>query len=165
MLQAPATFGEEVDRAVALAPFGLGPGDADPKLPPQIVSTGVPQLLVPVGDAGVLDRVAPAETALRDLLSGTGCITAYLVSSDADRAVAQARSFFLDPTGVSEDPATGSAAGPLMAYLNARTGVQRLAIEQGVAMGRPSRLLCESAPSGIRVAGDVVVVFDGTLTL
>ena len=66
--------------------------------------------------------------------------------------------------GISEDPATGSAAGPLMAYAHARTGVARLAIDQGVAMGRASRLLCE-AGERVRVAGDAVVVFEATVEL
>jgi trans-2,3-dihydro-3-hydroxyanthranilate isomerase len=65
---------------------------------------------------------------------------------------------------VAEDPATGSAAGPLCAYLHERTGAARVDIEQGVAMGRPSRLLCE-AGERVRVAGDVVLLADGELDL
>ena len=51
-----------------------------------------------------------------------------------------------------------------MAYANARTGAARLTIDQGVAMGRPSRLLCE-AGERVRVAGDAVVVFQATVDL
>jgi predicted PhzF superfamily epimerase YddE/YHI9 len=51
-----------------------------------------------------------------------------------------------------------------MAYAHARTGAARLAIDQGVAMGRPSRLVCEAAER-VRVAGDVVALFDATLLL
>ena len=47
-----------------------------------------------------------------------------------------ARSLFLGTTGVREDPATGSAAGPLCAYIAREIGVRALTIQQGVAIGR-----------------------------
>ena len=77
---------------------------------------------------------------------------------------AAARSFFVDAAGAVEDPATGSAAGPLMAYLHARTGVARVTIAQGVAMGRASELRCE-AGERVRVGGDAVVILEGRLEL
>ena len=164
MLQEPAAFGDEVDPARALGPLGLEADDAHPELPPQVVSTGIAHLMVPVRRAAALDRVAPDLGALRDLLSALGCTCAYVVLAEPERETARARSFFVDLTAVAEDPATGSAAGPLMAYLHARAGARRLTIEQGVELGRPSRLECE-AGDRVRVAGDVVVLFDGTLTL
>jgi trans-2,3-dihydro-3-hydroxyanthranilate isomerase len=164
MVQEPAAFGPEVEPAVALGALGLGGAESDPDLPPQVVSTGLAQLVVPARDAGALDRVAPDGAALRALLEGRGCTCAYLVHLDPAGETAAARSFFLDGATVLEDPATGSAAGPLMAYAHARTGVDRLAIDQGVAMGRPSRLVCE-AGERVRVGGDVVVVFESTVAL
>jgi trans-2,3-dihydro-3-hydroxyanthranilate isomerase len=65
-----------------------------------------------------------------------------------------------------EDPATGSAAGPLCAYLAAGLDWPTVEILQGVEMGRPSRLRAEVAPGGeVRVGGDVVALIDGTLVL
>jgi trans-2,3-dihydro-3-hydroxyanthranilate isomerase len=64
-----------------------------------------------------------------------------------------------------EDPATGSAAGPLMAYANVRLGTQRLDVAQGVEMGRPSRLVAEMEDGRPRVGGDVVVLVTGSLRL
>jgi trans-2,3-dihydro-3-hydroxyanthranilate isomerase len=164
MLQEPAEFGAEVDPARALAPLRMDAADAHPELPPQIVSTGIAHLMVPVRDLGVLERATPDLAGLRELLCAVGCTCAYLAAVDPDRGTARARSFFLETTTVAEDPATGSAAGPLMAYLHARTGAARLTIEQGVEMGRPSRIECE-AGERVRVAGEAVVVFDGTLAL
>jgi trans-2,3-dihydro-3-hydroxyanthranilate isomerase len=164
MLQEPAELGAEVEPARALAPLGLAAADAHPELPPQMVSTGLAQLIVPVHDAAVLDRVAPDVAALRELLGRLGCTCAYLAFCQPEREAARARSFFLEATAVAEDPATGSAAGPLMAYLHARAGAARLIIDQGVEMGRPSRLECE-AGERVRVAGEAVVVLDGTLAL
>jgi trans-2,3-dihydro-3-hydroxyanthranilate isomerase len=164
MLQEPAAFGAEVEPAVALRALGLDAGEADPALPPQVVATGLAQLVVPVREPAALDRVAPDAALLRALLEEHGCTCAYLAWLDGDGEAAAARSFFLDGAAVLEDPATGSAAGPLMAYASARTGAVRLAIDQGVAMGRPSRLLCE-AGERMRVAGDVVVLFESTVAL
>jgi len=164
MLQEPAAFGPEVDPARVLSALGLSRGDAHPDLVPQVVSTGLAMLLVPVATTAALERVATHAATLRDLHGELGTTCAYVFSWLPGRDRAHARSFFLDQVGVSEDPATGSAAGPLMAYLHARAGEERLTIEQGVAMGRPSRLLCE-AGERVRVAGDAVVVMEGTVSL
>jgi trans-2,3-dihydro-3-hydroxyanthranilate isomerase len=164
MLQEPATFGPEVDEDAVMRALGLRPGDAAPELPAQVVGTGIAQLIVPVGAADVLDRVAPDAAALGALLGGPGCVCAYVAFLDSDGETASARSFFVDGGAAVEDPATGSAAGPLMAYAHARTGAARLEIQQGVAMGRASRLLCE-AGDRVRVAGDAVVVFETTVDL
>jgi len=163
MLQEPAELGDEVDPGRALAPLGLDAADAHPELPPQVVSTGIAQLIVPVRGADVLDRVAPDLGALRELLGALRCTCAYLAFCEPDREAARARSFFV-AAAVTEDPATGSAAGPLMAYLHARAGAARLTIEQGVEMGRPSRLECE-AGERVSVAGDAVVVLEGTVAI
>jgi trans-2,3-dihydro-3-hydroxyanthranilate isomerase len=164
MLQEPAQFGDEMEPGRALAPLGLAEGDGHPDLPPQVVSTGIAQLIIPVREAGALDRIAPDVAAVRELLGVLRCTCAYLAFCEPDREAARARSFFAETAGLAEDPATGSAAGPLMAYLHARTGAERLTIEQGVEMGRASRLRCE-AGDRVRVAGDAVVVLDGTLAL
>jgi trans-2,3-dihydro-3-hydroxyanthranilate isomerase len=164
MLQEPADLGDEVEPGRALAPLGLEAADAHPQLPPQVVSTGIAHLMVPVRAADVLARVAPDPALLPELLAAVRCTCAYLAFCEPERERARARSFFLGATGVAEDPATGSAAGPLMAYLHARAGAARLTVEQGVEMDRPSRIDCE-AGERVRVAGDAVVVLDGTLAL
>jgi trans-2,3-dihydro-3-hydroxyanthranilate isomerase len=64
-----------------------------------------------------------------------------------------------------EDPATGSAAGPLCAYLARREGRTRVEIDQGVEMGRPSRLWARLEGDRARVGGGVVAIVDGTLEL
>ena len=66
--------------------------------------------------------------------------------------------------GVIGDPATGSAAGPLLAYLRERdAAADELTVHQGVEMGRPSRIDCAWERDRPRVSGDVVVVADGHL--
>jgi trans-2,3-dihydro-3-hydroxyanthranilate isomerase len=164
MLQEPAVFGEEVDPREALEPLGLAASDADPRLPPQAVSTGLRHLLVPVADAAALDRARPDPQRLAGLIERTGATAAYLAFHDAARGRARARAFFIEDGRVAEDPGTGSAAGPLCVYLHARTGAERIDVEQGVAMGRPCLLRCE-AGDRVRVAGDVTLVAVGELLL
>jgi PhzF family phenazine biosynthesis protein len=70
--------------------------------------------------------------------------------------------------GIAEDPATGSAAGPLAARLAATGQIldqATVVIEQGHALGRPSRIQVEVRGPRIRVGGSGLVVAEGTLTL
>jgi trans-2,3-dihydro-3-hydroxyanthranilate isomerase len=166
MLQEPAEFGAEVDPAAALAAIGLTDADADPELPPQVVSTGAPQLIVPLRDRDAAARATPDFAAISALLKAVGAVTLYAAacSPDDEHGSAHARSFAFDE-GIGEDPATGSAAGPLGAYLHARAGTPRLTIAQGIEMGRPSRLETAIEGDRVRVGGAVVVLVDGTLRL
>ena len=149
----PATFGDEVEIDADLHP------DPDPALPAQLVATGVTQLIAPVRS---LDHPWPSFDALEALLGRHGALALYWLVADGEHA--HARSFALDPDTVIEDAATGSAAAPALAYLHERTGVTRLTVDQGEAMGRPSRLECAVEDGGrIRLGGEAVVVLRGTL--
>ena len=164
MRQEPARFGAEPDPSLVLAALGLDVADAHPQLAPQFVSCGIDHLMVPVRDEAVLARPNPDADALGALLAQSDAACAYVCWPEPDGVAVQARSFFLDGAGVAEDPATGSAAGPLCAYLHERTGASHIEIDQGVAMGRPSRLVCD-AGERVRVAGDVVVLIEGEVSL
>jgi trans-2,3-dihydro-3-hydroxyanthranilate isomerase len=159
ILQEPAVFGAEVDAAAIVAAVGLQPQDAHPALPPQHVSTGLATIVAPLRDAGAVSRARKDPAAVAALAEDT--FNLYLCAVDGETA--RARSFPSELEG--EDPATGSAAGPLLAYFNARTGLERVEVAQGVEMGRPSRLLAEMEDGRVRVGGDVVVLVTGTLRL
>ena len=164
MLQEPPRFGARPSPADVLAAAGLPIGAADPQLEPQVVSTGLAHLLVPLKHAALADA-APDRQAMRALLEPIGATVLYLAAIDVDEGVAHARGFFLDPNGITEDPATGSAAGPLLAYLRERGGTGALTVRQGVEMGRPSTIDCAWAGDRPRVSGGVVVVADGHVRL
>ena len=100
----------------------------------------------------------------------------------ADRALAERGMdahgrMFAPALGINEDPATGSAAGPLGAYLvrHGRMtadahGEARIRLEQGMEMGRPSRIeiavaTAGEAITGVRVGGASVLVAEGELLL
>jgi trans-2,3-dihydro-3-hydroxyanthranilate isomerase len=163
MLQEPATFGAEVEAPHVMAAAGLLPGNAHREWMPQTVSTGLPTLIAPVRSEGAIASAAPDFSLVTSLLAGAGAQTLYLAWLDADRA-AHARMFSPLLLG-GEDPATGSAAGPLCAYLHARGIASSVEITQGVKMGRPSTLVAEMSGDRVRVSGGVVTVIRGEVQL
>ena len=163
MLQGPAEFGDEVDAQAAMAAVGLAASDAHPELTPQVVSTGLPTLIVPVAAPDSVERANPDFDAIDNLFGGE-TPTFYLTAWDSAAERARVRMFSRLVLG-GEDPATGSAAGPLCAYLAERAGAARVEIVQGVEMGRPSVLSTEMEGDRIRVAGGVVAVVDGEVRL
>lgn len=165
MLQEAPSFGARPSPADVLTAAGLPVSAGDPQLEPQVVSTGFAHLMVPLRDRDALAAAEPGRHAMRGLLEPIGAMVLYLAAIDVDTGVARARGFFLQPSGVTEDPATGSAAGPLLAYLHARDGTSELVVRQGDDMGRPSTIDCAWADDRPRVSGDVVAIADGHVAL
>jgi trans-2,3-dihydro-3-hydroxyanthranilate isomerase len=164
MLQEPATFGDHVDRALVAAAIGLEVTDLHAELAPQTVSTGLAHLIVPLAGREALNRAVPrGAQALRDLL-GTRAVTIYLAAVDAGGR-ADTRAFFVPQERVVEDPATGSAVGPFCAYLHRHAGIDAVVAAQGELIGRRSRLEARIDGDRVRVAGAVVVVMTGELSL
>lgn len=164
MLQEPAVMGPELDPAAVLPLAGLDAADADPELPVQVVSTGVPQVIVPLRDGAALSRARPDYAAIGPLLVEHEAITLYLAVVDVEGGRADARSF-MRTAEMGEDPATGSAVGPLGAHVAARSGAPGLEVSQGVQMGRPSVLRVSVEGDRVRVGGDAVVLIEGTVHL
>ncbi len=160
VLQEPATFGPELDRDAVLAAVGLTPGDGHPDHAPLVVSTGLPAALVLLRDPSVLARVRYDQPALAAAVPGGANV--YLCALDGREVRAR---MFTSLAAEGEDPATGSAAGPLLAYLQRHDGREAVTVTQGVEMGRPSRLECTWEGGRARVGGDVVVLLTGTLRL
>jgi trans-2,3-dihydro-3-hydroxyanthranilate isomerase len=162
MVQQPAQFGTAPDPELAATALGLRLGDLVPGVPPQVVSTGVPHLLVPVADGALLAHLRLQAGELAALLDQLGVICVYLAAVRDDGRV-RARSFYIDRGLVAEDPATGSAAGPLVALLDRAGVASSIEIDQGAEMARPSRLLAKTSPGGITVGGEAVVVAEAAL--
>jgi trans-2,3-dihydro-3-hydroxyanthranilate isomerase len=163
MLQEPPVSGDEVNSSHVMAAVGLLPGDARRDLTPQVVSTGLPTLIVLVLDDDSIGRAAPDFELIEHLLAGCGAVNLYIAWHDG-AGHAHARMFTRLVEG-GEDPATGSAAGPLCAYLAARGQGDRVAIDQGIEMGRPSRLDAQVDGDRIRVGGSVVPLIEGSVSL
>lgn len=179
MTQARPQFLAAVDNVGPLASaLGLATDDLTVgSLKPQVVSTGVPQLMVPVASLAAVRRVSVDGAALLRLLETVNAQLAFLFTFETESPAAQVhtRSFFINQ-GMGEDPATGSATGGLGAYLVQHAAIPlsqpttRFATEQGLEMGRPSTLYVEvdGAPGQVevvRVGGTAVTVIEGELRL
>jgi trans-2,3-dihydro-3-hydroxyanthranilate isomerase len=164
MLQEPPRLGPALDPAEVLGLVGLSAADADPRLPCRVVGTGVPQVMACVADAGALARAVPDYEGIGALLATHEAITLYLAAVDPEAGRASARSF-LSTAEKGEDPATGSAVGPLCAHVANRTGAERLEVAQGVEMGRPSVLRAAIEGDRVRVGGDAVILAEGVVHL
>lgn len=161
-------FGAVVeDRAELAASLGIGVDDlADEDA--VVISTGAGHLMAPLRSSEVVDRVQPDAARLSAVLRGVGGEGCYTYArQNAPSAAAYAR-FFNPIMGISEDPATGTAAGPLAVRLVADGVVpdgSTVIVEQGHALGRPSRLLVTVSGDRVRLSGAGVCVADGTLHL
>lgn len=152
----------EQDARALYGMFGLTPADAG-ALRPAIVSTGLPDILMPVKDRTLLRALAPdfaAITAFSERLNVTG-VHAFTVGGGG--ITAHARNF-APLYGIDEEAATGTASGALAFYLYRRglvkPGAQNRFV-QGEAMGRPSeiRTLLRETGNGvvIRVGGRAAI--------
>jgi trans-2,3-dihydro-3-hydroxyanthranilate isomerase len=166
--QAAPQFGQTVsDRGELAAALGLSGADLVEDMAAQVVSTGAAHLLVPVRDRARVDRARPDAPRLAATLASVGGQGCYVYSLDpVDRAAVAYARFFNPTVGIHEDPATGSAAGPLVSRLVAQRLVPdgaAVVVEQGHAMGRPSRIGVEVSGDQVSIRGAAVVVAQGTL--
>ena len=181
MTQARPQYGPTADSPAALGE-ALG-GDARtvaPTPPPQVVSTALPQLMIPIAGLERLKALpsggsgAALTAVLRAL--GTECAMCFTLEAERPGADIHCR-MFAPGLGVPEDPATGSAAGALGAYL-VRHGLVKpvagrasITVEQGLEIGRPSLIHVElvaaadGTVSEVRVGGEAVTVITGEVTL
>jgi len=181
MTQALPEFGPEVDDVAGLARV-LG-GDESlipPGLLPQVVSTALPQLMIPVRSLDALSRLPSGgqggELAAFLRAFGTDCAMCYTRETTSPEATVHCR-MFAPGLGVPEDPATGSAAGALGCYLvrhgvlGTEGGTATLTVEQGIEIGRPSRIEVEvesdagGSITRVRVGGRGVTVIEGEVRL
>jgi trans-2,3-dihydro-3-hydroxyanthranilate isomerase len=181
MTQAEPQFGETVTASARLAKALGGAAGLLPRQPaPQLVSTGLPQLMVPIKSLAKLQALPSGGTgmALAKLLDelGTHCAMCYVPETEQPGATVHCR-MFAPGFGVPEDPATGSAAGALGCYLvwhgqvRPHDGVARIVIEQGLEIGRPSLIHVEIGVgnggeiTAVRVGGEAVTVITGEVQL
>jgi trans-2,3-dihydro-3-hydroxyanthranilate isomerase len=178
MTQGALSFGDFMDDHQMLADaLGVEQSDIDKSLPPRIVSTGLPGLMVPLTSRSAVERIQlnlPVFNQLCERMDVTGVEVFSMQTWDPVNTV-HARNFGPPWTGVLEDPATGSVGGALGGYLvhhqkvPSQQPTTRLVIEQGFEMGRPSLIEVLVDMEGrtvkqVRVGGQVVRVAEGTLT-
>jgi len=179
MTQMLPAFGDPIpDPARAAAALSLSPAAvAGTAQPVQVVSCGVPFLFVPLTTRSAVDNAVVNQAALEELLTGAKASAhgVFIFSAQpGDKKSTVYSRMFAPELGVSEDPATGIASGPLGCYLVRHKIVRpekanAMVSLQGVKMGRPSYIHISidadknGKIAGVRVGGEAVLAGEGTL--
>ena len=167
----PLTFGKSYDPDHCAKALGLNVTDLL-QVSPQVVSAGNPTLIVAVRDKDKVDK-AEFDSGGVALLKTNEEPPLLVMVFTSTREGAYSR-VFAPEYGVREDPATGSATGPLAAFMVQNKFVSgaagnRFVSEQGVKMGRRSILHVllngENGVDGIEIGGYVSPVAEATMTL
>jgi trans-2,3-dihydro-3-hydroxyanthranilate isomerase len=169
MTQTPAQFRPiKINKKDLAAALGVSVSDFHSDLQPQYVSTGVSNLMVPFRNRAALGHIDMNINALRRFEGKNGTMAYCFALQGANKAFTRG----MLPWEIYEDPATGSAAGSLAAYLvhhGKLAPAQTLYIQQGVEMGRPSQIEVEVSQTGKklvpRCSGAAVRVFEGTIRI
>jgi trans-2,3-dihydro-3-hydroxyanthranilate isomerase len=175
MTQVDPVFGMQHDRETVARATGLSVEDFDPALPIETVSTGLAYTIAPLKSLTVIQKLRIDLSRASEYLEKTGGKFLYFVARETVDPAARLHARMLFYNG--EDPATGSAAGCAAAWMVAH-GVaktdERVLIEQGIEMRRPSRIFVRAArenDSGdnrivnVRVGGNAIEVMRGEVFL
>jgi trans-2,3-dihydro-3-hydroxyanthranilate isomerase len=169
MTQMEPEFVAQHDREAVANVLGLSLSDFDADLPIETVSTGVPFTITPIRKLAVLQTLHIDPLRTSQYLAQSGGKFFYFVCRETGDPQTRLRARMLFYGG--EDPATGSAAGCATAWMVAH-GVsqpdERVLIEQGVEMKRPSRIFVRASKSdnrvvNVRVGGNVVEIMRGQM--
>jgi trans-2,3-dihydro-3-hydroxyanthranilate isomerase len=171
MTQIDPTFGMQHDREAVARATGLRLEDFDSSLPIETVSTGFPFTITPLKSLAAIQNLRLDLNGATEYAEKTGGRFFYFVTRETVDPAARLHSRMLFYNG--EDPATGSAAGCTAAWAVAH-GVakpdERVLMEQGVEMRRPSRIFVRAGRNGnrivnVRVGGSAVEVMRGEIFL
>jgi len=169
MTQAEPSFGQIHDPKKIAEVSGVPVEDIDPELPIQTVSTGVPFTILPLKGLNAMRRLQINHARASEYLVASGGKFFFSVTRETVDPAARLHARMLFYNG--EDPATGSASGCAAAWM-VEHGVaqpdERVLIEQGIEMKRPSQIFVRASQHNgrvvnVRVGGNVVEVLRGEL--
>lgn len=170
MKQKAPTFGEVLDEEALAQVLAIDRNDIDERFPIEEVSTGVPDIIVPLKTLEAVKKVEIAIDKYYALIKNYQAKAILVFCPEAlNKENALHVRFFADYYGVPEDPATGSANGCLAGYLvkNRYFGENQIDIrvEQGYEIGRPSLLYLKAEDKDkeieVHVGGRVILVAEG----
>src|SRR5215204_4478835 len=178
MSQPLPTFGPRLSDAGAVAAMlSLGAEDVDDGLPLEVVSCGVPFLFVPLRSLDAARRARPRADLMEQASARDGVPTeVFVFAREVEGAGSTVHSRMFAPgIGITEDPATGAASGPLGCYL-VRYGLvecdpaAEIVSEQGIEMGRPSHIRIRIERRGdditaVRVGGQCHFMGEGFIEI
>ncbi|MGA9946215.1 MAG: PhzF family phenazine biosynthesis protein [Candidatus Cybelea sp.] len=162
----------EYPRERCAATLGLQAHQLVADVPCELLSAGVPMIFVAVDSPATVDQARLDAAVFEQIVNDRSTPTCVFVFAATD-AGAYSR-MFAPQLGIAEDPATGSATGPLalfmMKYGLARRGDgTRFVSEQGTKMGRRSLLHVtvhgEMGAGGIEVGGHVAELATGVMRI
>jgi len=175
MTQVDPAFGIQHGREAVARATGLRVEDFDPSLPIETVSTGLPYTVTPLKSLAVIQKLRLDLSRADDYLAKSGGKFFYFVSRETVDPSARLHARMLFYNG--EDPATGSAAGCTAAWMVAHRvaeSEERVLIEQGMEMQRPSRIFVRASRQdehhdnrivNVRVGGNAIEVLRGEVFL
>jgi trans-2,3-dihydro-3-hydroxyanthranilate isomerase len=177
MTQPLPTFGPVFPNAAAVSEMlGIDSSGLRSDLPIEVVSCGLPFLFVPASDLATMRKLSFNRDLSRRALESLEVSGVFVFAMEVENAGSTVHSrMFAPELGIPEDPATGSASGPLGSYL-VRSGVVRaepkvsMVSEQGIEMGRPSFIHIEITQevneiTEVKVGGQTVFVGSGEIEL
>lgn len=174
MAQLAPEFGATFSPDLIMPIFGLQPEDARPDAPIQVVSTGTPQLMIPVRDHDALRRIAMNAAEYVALRARENFFSPHLFCLAGETAAGDtfARHVVASSGGTFEDPFTGSATGGMGAYIwhHGLIGSPKFVAEQGHWMGRPGQANVEvvgppDAIETVKVGGSAATIIRGELLI
>ncbi len=173
MRQPLPQFGDILDRQLMADLFTLSIDDISPNSPAQVVTTGTPFLFVPIQSLEAIGKIKVRLDIWEEHLKGTLAEKLFVFTPETQYETSTVHSRMFAPSlGIREDPATGSASGPLGAYL-IKYGIVpsgHIISEQGFEMGRPSFITIDIGFDGINftdvvIGGETVYMGKGALNL
>jgi trans-2,3-dihydro-3-hydroxyanthranilate isomerase len=177
MSQPLPTYGPQLtDRKAVAAMLSLGEADVDTSLPLEVVSCGVPFLFVPLRSLDAARRARPRADLIEQVATDGVPPEVFIFTREVESASSTVHSRMFAPgLGITEDPATGGASGPLGCYLVRHRLVAcdpaaEIVSEQGIEMGRPSfiRIRIERQGediSAVRVGGQCHFMGEGFIEI
>jgi len=166
------SFGEVFPHAQVASAIGVDESDIVHDIPAQVVTTGNPCIFVAMVDMAAVDKAVSDKPLLEKLLKGDRAFGVFLLAGvGGDKLYSR-----MVAPDIGEDPATGSASGPLGAFavkygLVERASTVKIVSEQGTKMGRQSLVHIEleygaskDIPVRIEVGGSVMPVLSGALS-
>ena len=175
MDQALPVFGDAIDPGEIAASLGIGLDSMAPDMPVQIVSTGLPDIMVPIVSLRELTSLGPDFAKITDISKKQASVGYHAFSLETKYGSTAHCRNFAPLYGIPEEAATGTSSGALACYLfkhgkiteeQART----LVFEQGYSMGRPSEILvrleiADNGITGVHVGGKATTSGEMTIEL
>ncbi len=179
MVQGQIEFGDyliDKEKTILLKALGLSETDLLTTHPIQIVSTGHSKVLIGIKDINLLHNLQPEHRVLSELSQKIDCNGYYVYTFDPTSEITVNGRMFAPAIGITEDPVTGNANGPLGAYLIQQQLVKTPATnysfkaKQGEAIARTGIIevnvrLENHKPLEVSISGNAVIAFQTELLL